>query len=137
MNTEFTDQELQDEINRNSKEAEDLLKDPDKMERFLQRLEKKLKKVPVIGEKLSDVPIMISLIKSYIKKEYTDVPIGTIIGILAALIYFVSPIDLLPDSIPIIGYIDDLAVISFTLKMIHDDMDEYREWREKNGKNLL
>lgn len=137
MNTEFTDQELQDEINRNSKEAEELLKDPDKMERFLQRLEKKLTKVPVIGEKLSDVPIMISLIKSYIKKEYTDVPIGTIIGILAALIYFVSPIDLLPDSIPIIGYIDDLAVISFTLKMIHDDMDEYREWREKNGKNLL
>lgn len=137
MNTEFTDQELQDEINRNSKEAEELLKDPDKMERFLQRLEKKLTKVPVIGEKLSDVPIMISLIKSYIKKEYMDVPIGTIIGILAALIYFVSPIDLLPDSIPIIGYIDDLAVISFTLKMIHDDMDEYREWREKNGKNLL
>ena len=84
-------------------QAEEMLKDQDKMERFLQRLEKKLKVIPLAGEKLADVPIMVSLIRSYVKKEYIDVPIGTIIAILSALIYFVSPIDIVPDSIPVLG----------------------------------
>lgn len=49
----------------------------------------------------ADVPIIVSLIRSYIKKEYTDVPIGTVIAILSALIYFVSLIDIFQDSIPV------------------------------------
>lgn len=133
----FSDEELDLELRKHSKEAEDLINDPDKMERFLQRLEKKLTKVPIVGDKLSDIPIMISLIRSYMKKEYTDIPIGSIIGVVGALIYFLSPIDLLPDTIPILGYLDDIAVINFTLKMIHDDMDDYRKWRDDNGKNQL
>jgi uncharacterized membrane protein YkvA (DUF1232 family) len=136
MDPEFSDRQLQGAIDSNSGEAEKLLNDPDKMERFLQRLEKKLSKVPVIGDKLSDVPIMVSLIRSYIKKEYSDIPIGTIIGVVCALLYFFSPFDLMPDAIPLLGYLDDIAVIGFTLKMFHDDMDDYRKWRDKNGKTL-
>ena len=52
------------------------------------------------------VPVMISLIKSYIEKEYTEIPLGTIIAVISALIYVVSPIDIIPDSIPGAGYID-------------------------------
>ena len=50
--------------------------------------------------------------KSYIQGEYKDVPIGIIIAIISALVYFVSPIDILPDSIPIVGYFDDAAVVA-------------------------
>ncbi|MDF2544751.1 MAG: hypothetical protein K0S47_4469 [Herbinix sp.] len=131
----FSDDELNEELNKHSKEAEDLINDPAKMERFLQRLEKKLRNVPIVGERLSDIPIMISLVKSYMKKEYRDIPVRTIIGVVGALIYFLSPIDLLLDAIPILGYLDDIAVINFTLKMIHVDMEEYRQWREENDKN--
>jgi uncharacterized membrane protein YkvA (DUF1232 family) len=107
------------------------------MEKFLQRLERKLKKIPVVGDNLSDLPIMVSLVRSYIKKEYTDVPIGTIVSVVGALLYFFSPIDIVPDVLPVVGYLDDAAVISLTLKLIHDDMDEYREWRDKSGKKLI
>lgn len=114
--------------------AEEMLKDKDKMERFLQRLEKKLKVIPIAGEKLADVPIMVSLVRSYVKKEYTDIPIGTIIAIISALIYFLSPIDLVPDSIPVLGYFDDAAVVAACWKLVDSDVTEYVKWREENGK---
>lgn len=118
------------QIEKNKGEAEELLKDQDKMERFLGRLEKKLAKIPYAGKYLSDVPVLISLVKAYIEKRYTDVPIGTIIAIVGALIYFLSPIDLLPDMIPGVGILDDAAVIGIALKLVHDDIAEYRAWRE-------
>ncbi len=38
---------------------------------------------------------------------------------IAALIYFIQPFDLIPDSIPIIGYADDLVVMSVALGEIY------------------
>lgn len=114
--------------------ATTLLNNVDEMERFLQRLEEKMKIVPVVGEKLAMVPVLASLIKSFVSKEYTDIPIGTIIAIIAALLYFVSPIDLVPDSIPVLGYFDDAAVVAVCWKMVESDVKEYQVWREKNNK---
>ena len=123
-------------LESNHEKAEELLKDPDKTERFLQRTEEKLKKIPLVGNKLADVPVMISLVRSYIKKQYTDLPVGTIIAITSALIYFLSPIDLLPDSIPVLGYFDDATVIAACWKLVESDVNEYIKWREKNGKQI-
>lgn len=82
------------------------------------------------------VPVMISLIKSYIEKEYTEIPLGTIIAVISALIYVVSPIDIILDSIPGAGYIDDAAVIAACLKLVGSNVEEYQEWRKKNNKIL-
>lgn len=114
--------------------ATTLLNNVDEIERFLQRLEEKMKIVPVVGEKLAMVPVLASLIKNFVSKEYTDIPIGTIIAIIAALLYFVSPIDLVPDSIPVLGYFDDAAVVTVCWKMVESDVKEYQVWREKNNK---
>ncbi len=130
------EKEALEELKKGYAEAEKLLQDEDKMERFLQRLEKKLKTVPLVGNKLATVPIMASLLKSYIKKEYTDIPIGTIIAIISALIYFVSPIDIVPDSIPALGYFDDAAVVAACWLLVESDVNEYSTWREKNNKVL-
>lgn len=113
-----------------------IVADEDKLERLLQRLEKKMKIVPVVGEYLADVPIMASLLRSYLKKEYTDIPIGSLVAIVSALAYFVSPVDLIPDMIPGVGYIDDGAVVVACLKMVDTDIKEYKDWRLKNGKTL-
>ena len=136
METKFDEKKAEEVLVSNFREAEEMLKDEDKMERFLQRLEKKLKKIPVAGDKLANVPIMISLVRSYIKKEYTDIPIGTIIAIISALIYFLSPIDIVPDSIPLLGYFDDAAVVAACWKLVESDVDEYIKWRKDNNKVL-
>lgn len=117
-------------------EAEVLLQDEDKMERFLQRLEKKLRIVPLVGDRLAVVPVMVSLLKNYYKKEYTDIPIGTILAIISALLYFVSPIDIVPDSVPALGYFDDAAVVTACWMLVESDVKEYIQWREKNNKVL-
>ncbi|MGI6777915.1 MAG: YkvA family protein [Acetivibrionales bacterium] len=137
MENKFTDEMLESQISKNTKEAEELLKDEDRMERFLERLERKLEKVPVVGKQLSNIPMLVSLVRSYIRKDYRDVPLGSIIAIVSALIYFLSPIDLLPDSIPVLGYVDDAAVFAFVWKMVADDIEEYRKWQEANGKRIF
>lgn len=114
-----------------------MLNDVDKIERFLQRLEKKMKVIPFAGEKLAAVPVLASLLRSYVKKEYTDIPIGSIIAIASALLYFVSPIDIIPDSIPVLGYFDDAAVVGACWVLVDNDVQEYMKWREKNGKEIL
>ena len=113
-------------------EAEKLLNDKDKLEEFLQKLEKKLETIPKIGNALSALPTMVSLIKSYIKKEYTEIPLGTIISIISAAIYFLTPVDFIPDVIPSAGYIDDTAVVAACLSLVGDDIEKYKKWRDKN-----
>ena len=137
----ISDKELQIESSKALEngygKAKEMLDHPDKIEKLLNKLEKKLKSVPNIGEKLSHIPVFVSLIRSYIKKEYTEIPLGTIIAVLSALIYFVSPVDIIPDVMPVIGFADDAAVIAACLKLVDTDIEEYIEWRDANSDGLI
>ena len=124
------------ELGRGFKNAEELLNDRDKLEEVFQRLEKKLKSIPHVGEKLAIAASMASMVKSYINKEYDKVPIGTIIAAVSAIVYIVSPVDLIPDVIPGIGHVDDVAVVLACLKLIESDLTEYIDWRKEAGKEL-
>lgn len=137
IETTFLEEKAEEALRSGNSKAEKLLQDPDKMERFLQRLEAKLKEIPAVGEMLSYVPTLVSMVRSYMRKEYTDLPLGTMIAIVSALLYFVSPVDIIPDVIPGAGYLDDAAVVTLCLKLVGSDVREYVEWREVNGKNLL
>ncbi len=133
----FTDETLSNALESNQDEAQTLIQDEDKFERFVQRLEQKLKLTPIIGEYVSDIACLVSLIRSYIKKDYMDVPLGTIISATSTLIYIVSPVDLIPDTIPVVGYIDDILLLKWVLASIKSDTDEYKKWRIDNGKQLI
>ena len=128
---EITEEEAKKGYEKGCKKAEELLKDPDKLEVKLQKLEKKMKVIPLVGETFALVPAMISLVRSYIKKEYTEIPLGSIVGIISALIYILSPIDLIPDAVPAAGYLDDASVLLICLKAgAEDDIKEYQKWRK-------
>lgn len=134
-NIKITEEQAKKQLDKGRKEAKELLKDQDKMEAFLQRLENKLNVIPMIGSTFAIVPSMISLVRSYVKKEYTKIPLGSIIGIVSALIYILSPIDLIPDVAGPLGYLDDAAILIVFLKAgAEDDIKEYQRWREKNDK---
>ncbi|WP_081830069.1 DUF1232 domain-containing protein [Butyrivibrio sp. NC2002] len=66
--------------------------------------------------------------------KYTDPPICTIIAIISALTYFVSPIDIVPDNIPMLGYFNNAAVVTACWKLVEDDVKEYEDWRIANNK---
>lgn len=136
MENIFDEQRALAELEKGYDEAKKLLEDEDKTERFLQRLEKKLKAVPLAGEKLSYLPVMASLVRSFIKKEYTDIPIGSIIAIISTLTYFLSPVDVMPDAIPAIGYLDDAFVVAACWRLVESDVSEYLRWRDENNKTV-
>lgn len=112
--------------------AVEFLKDADELDRFLERVTQKFQKIGPMGKKLAYIPEMIMLIRSYAIKEYTDISFAEIVAIIAALIYFVSPLDVLPDSIPGLGIIDDTIVIGIVIKWCDEDIDKYMEWRKLN-----
>lgn len=131
-----TDKKAMDELKKGFDKAKEMLQDHDRMERFLQNLEQKIKMIPFAGKKLSKVPIMAALINSYVHKEYTDIPMGTIVAVVSALIYFASPIDIVPDSIPFAGYLDDAAVVKACWKMVESDINKYLKWRDENNRTI-
>ncbi|MBD7913378.1 MULTISPECIES: YkvA family protein [Clostridium] len=137
QNEAFTEEKIKTVLKSNSEEAKSTIEDEDKFERLVQRLENKLKLVPCIGKYASDIACMVSLVRRYINKEYTDIPIGTIISIVSTFIYIISPIDLIPDYIPVVGYIDDIAILSWVLKSINSDVEEYKKWRTDNNKQII
>lgn len=133
-NKKITKKEAKEELEKRYSKAKNMLKDKDKTERFLKRLEKKLKVIPKVGALLAMAPVLIELVRDYIKKEYNEVPLGSIIAVLSALIYIFAPIDAIPDTIPGAGLIDDVLVLNVCLKLVKSDIDEYLEWRRVNNK---
>lgn len=133
--------------------AKRILNDEEKINKLLIDAEEKIKKasdvdlnikvapglsekiglgIKYLGETLAYVPLFIDLVYNFIRKIYTKVPTGTIVSIVAALIYFVSPIDLVPDFIPGVGLVDDAGVILFCLFLVKQDLDEFKAWRDGN-----
>ena len=111
-------------------EAQELIKDPSKVKDLLAELEEKLTNIPVAGEILADIPLTISMIRSYIRKEYTQVSPKVIITLISAFIYLVKNRDIIPDNIPLVGRIDDIAVLGFALKFVEPELKAYAQWKE-------
>ncbi len=71
---------------------------------------------------------MIRLIRAYHRAEYRDLNEENLLTIVAAIIYFVSPFDVIPDYVPIIGHIDDAVVIGLALRSVRADLDTFMAW---------
>lgn len=125
----FSMEQAQEVLNKGIEEAESVISSPSKVDEILMQLEEKLKAVPVIGSTLSDLPLMIAMIKAWIKKEYTVVSPKVIACLVGAVIYLIKKKDLISDSIPIIGHADDLAVLGLALKLSEKELKAFAEWR--------
>ncbi|MDR1388477.1 MAG: DUF1232 domain-containing protein [Treponema sp.] len=79
---------------------------------------------------VEDIKLLFALVKDYANGSYRKLPWTTIAGIIGALIYIFSPIDLIPDIIPVIGLVDDAAVLAFCLKCVHVDLQNYKKWKQ-------
>ena len=118
-------------LNKGTAEAQELITNPSKVDELLVQLEEKLKTVPAIGETLSDLPVMIAMVKAWIKKEYTVVSPKVIATLVGAVLYLLKKKDLIPDNIPIIGIADDLAVLGLALKLSEPELKAFAEWRDQ------
>ncbi|VTS24727.1 membrane protein [Streptococcus porcinus] len=130
MKKHFDKKQAMEELQKGYKKADRLLKDDAKMESFLDKLERRIKWIPFIRQELKSVPILISMVRSYWKRDYRQVPRRTIVAIVSALIYFLSPIDFIPDWIPFLGQLDDALVVATCWNLVYKDIEDYRQWKK-------
>lgn len=124
------DQKICAAVDGKKTQAEFITNNRDAFDSFLANIETALKRIPAVGNLLSDIPLLISLVKSYVNGEYKEIPYNSIIAVIATLLYVISPIDIIPDVIPGVGFMDDAAAVAFCIKMIHEDLEKYKAWRD-------
>ena len=88
-----------------------------------------------MAEALMQVQLLVRLVRAYASGEYRKLPWKSLVSIVGVLIYFVSPLDFIPDFLPIVGMADDLALILWLFKTLGDDLDAFSQW-EKRTKTI-
>jgi uncharacterized membrane protein YkvA (DUF1232 family) len=68
------------------------------------------------------------LIRAWGRNDYRDVSRKTILAVVGAVLYFVSPIDAIPDFIPVAGLADDVAVVAAVVRAVRGDLERFRAW---------
>ena len=86
-----------------------------------------------LGEAWEKLQLFFDLVQAYSKGEYRNVAPATILTIIGAILYFVSPLDVVPDFLVGLGILDDAAVISFTLKKLSTEITEFKNWKQKTS----
>lgn len=81
---------------------------------------------------IEDVKIFFLMLKDFFTRKYTEVPVGTIMAIAGSLLYVLSPIDVIPDFIPVAGYLDDAGVIAACMNFVKYDLDKYKKSKGLN-----
>jgi uncharacterized membrane protein YkvA (DUF1232 family) len=94
------------------------------------------RKVEPLKKYWDDVCDVFSLLKDRVTGVYTETPWSTIAALTGALLYVLTPLDLIPDFIPLAGFVDDAAVFAFVLTFAQGDLVRYREWKKTQQKTI-
>jgi uncharacterized membrane protein YkvA (DUF1232 family) len=111
-------------------DAEAYLRDPVRLRKLVQDAVGKVNIIPrgPFGEAWPYLLAMIRVVRDYQRAEYRDMAAPKMLNIVATLIYFVSPFDVIPDWLPVLGHIDDSFVVTLALKSIRADLDAFMAW---------
>ncbi len=78
----------------------------------------------------NDFTVMLRLVKTWAIGGYRDIPWRTIVLVIAGIVYFVNPFDLIPDWLPGIGLIDDATVLAFIASSVREDLRRFCAWEQ-------
>jgi uncharacterized membrane protein YkvA (DUF1232 family) len=129
-------QASQDEITRSAafrkatSDAESYARDPKRLRKLFEDAIEKINHIPrgPFAETWPYLMAMIRLMRAYHQREYRDISPQNLLIVLAAISYFVSPDDVIPDSVPVFGHIDDALVVRLALQSVGVDLDTFMAW---------
>ena len=123
--------ELKRGLSRARKAAESYAEDPERTGRLLEEAQRKAeRRRGMFGSLWEEFSTALRLLRSWRRRRYTNVPWRTVVALLGALIYFVNPLDVVPDALPIVGYLDDATILSWVLHSVRGDLRRFRQWEE-------
>jgi uncharacterized membrane protein YkvA (DUF1232 family) len=125
-----------DEISRSaafrkaSIDAKSYAEDPKRLRKLFEDAVEKINHIPrgPFAETWPYLMAMIRLIRAFHRGDYRDISSRNFLTLVAAIIYFVSPFDVIPDWVPVFGHIDDAFVVTLALKSVRGDLDTFMAW---------
>ncbi len=119
------EKQLQNEARQVSQESlDDLL-------RRQQAIEAKVRSSGKLQRFSGDIKLMFAMISDYWNGRYRNVPWKSVAAIAGALLYVLNPLDVIPDLILGIGFVDDAGVVALCLKLVESDLIRYAAWKEQ------
>lgn len=80
-----------------------------------------------------DLQNLFRLVRAWWKGAYREVPWKTVVLVIAALVYFLDPLDMIPDAIFGIGYLDDATVIAWVVRSVQTDLQRFLQWERSQN----
>ncbi|HLA88668.1 MAG TPA: DUF1232 domain-containing protein [Anaerolineales bacterium] len=105
-------------------------KDLEKVINKSEEIKKKFSAKGPLVRFIEDGQLLIAIVKDYWSGAYRQVPYGSIASIVFTLIYVLNPFDLVPDMLPLIGQLDDVAVMGACLILVEQDLHKYKDWKQ-------
>ncbi len=125
--SDFIDREkLNAVFEEHMKLANEAFGDTEQMRGILDETERVLFSEPVLKRACPEVDDLCGLARAYVSGEYTEVSPKSVCAILGAFLYLNKKNDEISDSTPVIGYLDDLIILSNAMEVAKDDLDHYR-----------
>lgn len=107
--------------------AKPYVEDKDKTKELLAKaIEKSKKNSGAFKDIWDSVQLLFELVKDWINGKYRDVSKQTIGLIIIGIVYFVFPLDILPDPV----YIDDVTILGFIIKQVDYELRKYKKWKD-------
>ncbi len=96
-------------------------------------IEDKVKKVPALHRVWLDILLCLELVRDYRVGRYRDIAVWALAAVAFGLLYLINPAELVPDVIPVVGYLDDVAVMALVLKLVKVELEKYAAWRKAHN----
>ena len=114
------------------RQAKRILEEQSQLKALFGQVSKKLQTLSgshkQINELLEHVQLFLRMIKKSFSGEYSSFSNKTLLSLVFGLLYFVTPMDVVPDFIPLLGFSDDLSIIYFIFKNFKSDIEAFKVW---------
>ena len=104
------------------------------MEKLKAERETAEKKSTHLGEQFESFRLTWGLLQDYWSGEYRNIPWKLAASVGFAVSYLVSPLDIIPDFLPMLGFTDDAAVFALVISAFQSELNTYKDWKDKQPK---
>ena len=115
--------------------AKETASDTDKIKSTLSSAGKKLRNLAESSNELQELKakleVLMRMVQAHLAGKFKSFPVSSLLLIVFALMYFVTPTDLIPDFIPALGFTDDATVVFLISKKLNRDIEKFHRWEDE------
>lgn len=120
-------------------EARDTASSNQKLKGLIRDVKKKIDAITSDSDErmrfIYQLQVLLRMLRAHFQGTYRAFSISTIITFVFSLIYFITPVDLIPDFIPVLGLTDDISLVYMIFRNFADDISQFRAWEEASEMN--